>query len=121
MSHRTSKTFKQVCVLLRTYAESAALPTFAAAAQCCCGAGRAAIDRYLLLTGPSAANPPHAVVSTCLVPRALSSYGYRTFEKATVSKTDHMQINISEKLKYTSELTYEFAFQLIRMQTSFVV
>ena len=42
-------------------------------------------------------------------------------KKATVSKRDHMQINISEKLKYTSELTYEFAFQLIRMQTSFVV
>ena len=33
MSHRTSETFKQVCVQLPTYPESAALPTFAAAAS----------------------------------------------------------------------------------------
>ena len=28
-------------------------------APCCCGAGRAAIDRYILPAGPTAANPPH--------------------------------------------------------------
>jgi len=30
---------------------------------CCCGAGRAAIDRYLLPAGPTAANPPHAAAA----------------------------------------------------------
>ena len=30
-----------------------------AAAPCCCGAGRAAIDRYVLSVGCTAANPPH--------------------------------------------------------------
>ena len=45
------------------------LPAFAAAcrtaALCCCrcGAGRAAIDRYLLPAGPIAANPPHAAAA----------------------------------------------------------
>jgi len=30
---------------------------------CCCGAGRAAIDRYLLPAVPTAANPPHAAAA----------------------------------------------------------
>jgi len=34
------------------------------AAPCCCGAGRAAIDRCLLLAGPTAANPPHAAAAS---------------------------------------------------------
>jgi len=34
-----------------------------AAAPCYCGAGRATIDRYLLPTGPTAANPPHATAN----------------------------------------------------------
>jgi len=33
-------------------------------APCCCGAGRAAIDRYLLPAGPTAANPPHAAAES---------------------------------------------------------
>jgi len=37
-----------------------ALPASAAVAPCCCGAGRVAIDRYLLPAGPTAANPLHA-------------------------------------------------------------
>jgi len=45
------------------HAENVALSTFAAAcravAPCCCDASHAAIDRYLLPTGPTAANPPH--------------------------------------------------------------
>jgi len=56
-----------VCFQLPTYAENVALPAFAAAsraaAPCWCGAGRAAIDRYLLLAGPTAANPPHAAAA----------------------------------------------------------
>ena len=44
-----------------------ALPAFAAArraaAPCCCGAGRAAIDQYLLPAGLTAANPPHAAAA----------------------------------------------------------
>ena len=35
----------------------------AAAAPLLPGAGRAAIDRYLLPAGPTAANPPHAAVA----------------------------------------------------------
>jgi len=30
----------------------------------CCDAGRAAIDRYLLPAGPTAANPPHAAAES---------------------------------------------------------
>ena len=41
-------------------AVNVALPAFAAAAPCCCGAGRAAIDWYRLPAGPTAANPQHA-------------------------------------------------------------
>jgi len=45
-----------------TSAAKVALPAFAAArraaAQSCCGTRRAAIDRYLLPAGPSAANLP---------------------------------------------------------------
>jgi len=44
-----------------------ALPAFSAArravATCCCGAGRATIDRYLLPAGLTAANPPHAAAA----------------------------------------------------------
>ena len=44
-----------------------ALPAFAAtchaAVPCCCGAGRAAYDRYLLPAGPTAANPSHAAAA----------------------------------------------------------
>jgi len=56
--------FQQVCVQLPTSAVNVALPAFAAArraaAPCCCGAGRATIDRYLLSAGRTAANPPRA-------------------------------------------------------------
>jgi len=45
-------------VQLPTYAENVALSAFAAAR-----AGRAAIDRYLLFVGRTAANPPHAAVA----------------------------------------------------------
>jgi len=41
-------------------AVNVALPAFAAAAPCCCGAGRAAIYWYRLPAGPTAANTPHA-------------------------------------------------------------
>ena len=48
-------------------AVNVALPAFAAvrhsAAPCCCGAGRAAIDQYLLSAGPTAANPLNAVAA----------------------------------------------------------
>jgi len=47
---------QQVCVQLPTSAEHAALPASAAAAERR-PAGRAAIDRYLLAAGPTAANP----------------------------------------------------------------
>ena len=61
---------KQVCIQLPTSAVNVALPTFAAvrraAAPCCCGACRAAIDRYLLPTGPTAANPPYAAAAVKL-------------------------------------------------------
>ena len=53
----------QVCVQLPTYAVNVALPAFAVAAPCCCGAGRAAYVRYLLPAGPTAANPPHAAAA----------------------------------------------------------
>jgi len=60
-----TKSIKQVCVQLPTCAENVALPAFAAArraaAPCCCDAGRAAIDRYLLPAGPTAANLPDTV------------------------------------------------------------
>ena len=53
-----------VCVQLPTSAVNVALPAFAAArraaAPCCCGTGRAAVDRYRPPAGPTAANPPHA-------------------------------------------------------------
>jgi len=58
---------EQVCVQLPTSADNVTLPTFAAnrhAAAPCCGtaaAGRpaaAAVDRYLLPAGPTAAKPP---------------------------------------------------------------
>ena len=53
----------RVCVQLPTSAVNAALPAFAAArraaAPSCCGAGRAAIDRYVLPVGCTAENPPH--------------------------------------------------------------
>ena len=56
-----------ISVQLHTPAVNEALPAFAAArraaAPCCCGAGRAAIDRYLLPAGPTAANPPHAAAT----------------------------------------------------------
>ena len=62
-----TKSIKQVCVQLPTCADNVALPAFAAerraAAPCCCGAGRAAIDRYLLPAGPTAANLPHAAAA----------------------------------------------------------
>jgi len=52
---------KQVCVQLPTPADGVALPAFAAAcraaAQLLLTAGRAAIDRYLLVAGPTAAIP----------------------------------------------------------------
>jgi len=53
----------QVSVQLPTSAVNVALPAFAAAAPCCCGAGRAAIDRYHLPAGPKAANPLHAAAA----------------------------------------------------------
>ena len=56
-----------VCVQLRKYAENVALPASAATcravAPCCYGTDRAAIDRYLLPAGPTAANPPHAAAA----------------------------------------------------------
>jgi len=59
---------EQVCVQLPTSADTVALPAFAAvrraASSCCCGAGRAAISRYILPSGPTAADLPplpHAV------------------------------------------------------------
>ena len=55
------------CVQLPTSAVNVALPAFAAArraaAPCCCGAGRAAIDQYLLPAGPTAASPPHTAAA----------------------------------------------------------
>jgi len=58
---------EQVSVQLPTSAVNVALPAFSAARRaavpCCCGAGRAAIDRYLLPAGPTAANPPHAAAA----------------------------------------------------------
>jgi len=49
------------------YAENVALPTFAAARRaavpCCCGTSRAAINRYFLPTGPTAANPLRAATA----------------------------------------------------------
>jgi len=55
------------CVQLPTYAENVPLPVFAAArraaAPCCCGADRAAIDRYLLPVWLTAANPPYAAAA----------------------------------------------------------
>jgi len=49
-----------LCSALPTHAENVALPAFAvslsAAARCCC----AAIDRYILPSGPTAANPQPA-------------------------------------------------------------
>ena len=59
---------EQVCVQLPTSAVNVALPASAAvrrraAAPRCCGTGRAAIDRYLLAAGPTAANPPHAAAA----------------------------------------------------------
>ena len=61
------------------YAENVALPAFAAtrrnAALCCCGAGRAAIDRYLLPAGPTAANPQtDRRTDTVLFHRPCSAY-----------------------------------------------
>jgi len=57
------RTITSMCQL-PTCAVNVALPAFAAtrraAAPCCCGAGRSAIDRYLLPAGPRAANPSHA-------------------------------------------------------------
>ena len=47
--------FEHVCVQLHTYADNVALPTSARAA--------AAIDRYLLPAGPTAANSPHAAAA----------------------------------------------------------
>jgi len=45
-----------------------ALPAFAgarrAAAPCCCGDGRAAVDQYFHPTEPTAANPPHAAAAS---------------------------------------------------------
>ena len=56
------------CVQLLASAVNVALPAFAAArraaAPCCCCVDRAAIDRYLLPAGPTAANPPHAPHTT---------------------------------------------------------
>jgi len=55
-----------------------ALPAFAAvrrAAPCCCGAGRAAIDRYLLPAGHSAANPPHAAAAIAAVSKDGNAVG----------------------------------------------
>ena len=50
-----------------TSAVNAALPAFAAerraATACCCGVGRAAIDRYLFHAGPTAANSPHVAAA----------------------------------------------------------
>jgi len=52
---------KQVCVQLPTPADGVALPAFAAArraaAQLLLTASRAALDRYLLVAGPTAAIP----------------------------------------------------------------
>ena len=47
---------KQVCVQLPTSAVNVALPAFAAAR-------RAAIHRYLLPAGPTAANPPRVAAA----------------------------------------------------------
>jgi len=59
--------YEQVCVQLPASAVNVALPAFTAARRAaaprCCGAGRAAIDRYLLPAGPTAANPPHAAAA----------------------------------------------------------
>ena len=62
----TRNTMKQVRAQLHTSADNAALPAFArrdatAAARLLLTAGRAAIDRYLLPAGPTAANPPSGV------------------------------------------------------------
>jgi len=62
----TRNTMKQVRAQLHTSADNAALPAFArrdatTAARLLLTAGRAAIDRYLLLAGPTAANPPSGV------------------------------------------------------------
>ena len=47
-----------VCVCVCYPAENVVLPTFAAAAPCCCSC--AAIDPYLILPGPTASNLPHS-------------------------------------------------------------
>jgi len=62
----TRNTMKQVRAQLHASADNAALPAFArrdatAAARLLLTAGRAAIDRYLLPAGPTAANPPSGV------------------------------------------------------------
>jgi len=56
------KMWSQVCVQFRASAVNVTQPAFAtrAATSYCCGAGRAAIDWYLLPVRPTAANPPHA-------------------------------------------------------------
>jgi len=58
---------KQAFSTFFTSAASVALPAFAdargAAAPDCGAADRAAIDRYLLPAGPTAANPPHAAAA----------------------------------------------------------
>ena len=46
----------QVCVQLPTYADNAALPAFARCTTLLLSASRAAIDRYILPAGPTAAN-----------------------------------------------------------------
>jgi len=54
---------EQVCVQLPTSTDHVALPAFAAARRVAARqlliAGGAAIDRYILAAGPTAANPPH--------------------------------------------------------------
>ena len=62
-----SYTFNKSIVQLPTCTENVALPTFVAArhaaALCCCGTSCTAINRYLLLAGPTAANLPHAAAA----------------------------------------------------------
>ena len=79
----TRNTMKQVRAQLHTSADNAALPTFArrdatAAARLLLTAGRAAIDRYLLLAGPTAANPPSGV-------RRMGQTDGRTVGRATLA------------------------------------
>ena len=84
---------KQLCVQLPTSADNVALLAFAAARRAATwlrlAAGHAAIDRYLLVAGHTAANPPQRRATNQMLERWTNGRTYRRTPDRYIDPVQH--------------------------------